>query len=58
MTLVTRGVSRLARQSGKAVRNARANAAFFTTAANQAPAMLASAKASSSRMTPAAKPGE
>jgi len=55
MTLVTRGAARLSRQGGKAIRNARANAAFFTTAANAAPALMAGARPSGSRMAPAQK---
>ena len=57
MVLVTRGTSRLARQGGRALRNTRANAAFFTTAAQAAPALANAAKAASAGRIAAAKPG-
>lgn len=58
MTLVTRGAIRLSRQGGRAVRNARANVAFFNTAANQAQNVLPKFRAEGSRMAAQAKPGE
>lgn len=57
MVLVTRGTSRLARQGGRALRNTRANAAFFTTAAQAAPALAKAATAASASKIAAAKPG-
>ncbi|GFZ47372.1 ATP synthase subunit beta, mitochondrial [Saitozyma sp. JCM 24511] len=56
MTLVTRGAIRLSRQGGRAVRNARANVAFFNTAANQAQNVLPKFRAEGSRMAAQAKP--
>jgi len=40
MTLVTRSAIRLSRRGGQALKNSRANAAFFNTAATQASAVL------------------
>jgi F-type H+-transporting ATPase subunit beta len=57
MTLVTRSAIRLSRQGGKALRNARANAAFFNTAANQAQSVLPKFRAEGSKMAAQAKPG-
>lgn len=58
MTLVTRSAVRLSRRGGQALRTAKTNAAFFTTAANQAQNLLPKARAESSRMTMASTPGE
>ncbi|ORX39147.1 putative ATP synthase beta chain mitochondrial precursor [Kockovaella imperatae] len=50
MTLVSRSAIRLSRRGGQALRNARANAAFFNTAASQAQNVLPKVAAQSSRM--------
>ncbi|KAL7421355.1 atp2, beta subunit of the F1 sector of mitochondrial F1F0 ATP synthase [Cryptotrichosporon argae] len=50
MTLVTRSAVRLSRRGGQALKNARANAALFTTAANQAGSFVPKARAESSRV--------
>ena len=50
MTLVSRSALRLSRRSGQALRNAKANAALFNTAANQAQNVLPKINAQSSRM--------
>ncbi|WVQ73786.1 ATP synthase subunit beta, mitochondrial [Cryptococcus sp. DSM 104548] len=55
MTLVTRSAIRLSRRGGQQLRNARANAALFNTAATQAKNVLPSLNASSSRVTLPAK---
>lgn len=57
MTLVTRSAVRLSRQGGRSLKNARANAAFFTTAANQA-ANLPAFRPQAPAMKAAAKPGK
>ena len=58
MTLVTRSVIRLSRRGGQTLRNARANAAFFNTAANQAQNVLPKFSSQSSRVNLPAKQGE
>ena len=58
MTLVTRSALRLSRRGGQAMRTARANAAFFNTAANQAQNALPKFVAQSSRINMAVKPSE
>ncbi|WRT69186.1 ATP synthase subunit beta, mitochondrial [Kwoniella shivajii] len=55
MTLVSRSAIRLSRRGGQQLRNARANAAFFTTAASQAQNVLPKFAASSSRVQIPAK---
>ena len=50
MTLATRSAIRLSRRGGQTLRNARANAAFFNAAANQAQNVLLRPSAQSSRM--------
>jgi hypothetical protein len=50
MTLVTRSAVRLSRRGGQALRNAKANAAFFTTAANSAQNVMPKFAAQSSRV--------
>lgn len=56
MTLVTRSAIRLSRRGGQQLKNARANAAFFTTAAKAATA-LPQARAEA-RVNVAPKQGE
>lgn len=58
MTLVTRSAIRLSRRGGQQLKNARANAALFNTAANQAKNIVPKLAASSSRVTLPAKAGE
>lgn len=58
MTLVTRSAVRLSRRGNQAIKSARANAAFFTTAANQATNLLPKARAESSRMKMPSASGE
>ncbi|WVQ93095.1 ATP synthase subunit beta, mitochondrial [Kwoniella sp. CBS 9459] len=55
MTLVTRSAIRLSRRGGQQLKNARANAALFNTAANQAQNVLPKFAASSSRVQIPAK---
>ncbi len=58
MTLVTRSAIRLSRRGGQTLRSARANAAFFNTAASQAQNVLPKFTAQSSKINVAAKPSE
>lgn len=58
MTLVSRSAIRLSRRGGQQLKNARANAALFKTAANQAKNIVPKFAASSSRVTLPAKAGE
>ena len=58
MTLVTRSAVRLSRRGNQAINSARANAAFFTTAATQASNLLPKARAESSRMKMPSASGE
>ncbi|WVO22454.1 ATP synthase subunit beta, mitochondrial [Cryptococcus decagattii] len=55
MTLVSRSAIRLSRRGGQQLKNARANAALFNTAANQAKNIVPKFAASSSRVTLPAK---
>ena len=58
MTLVTRTAIRLSRRGGQNFRNARANAAFFSTAANQAQIVLPKFGSHSSKLNFRSQPGE
>lgn len=58
MTLVTRSAVRLTRRGGQAMKAARANAAFFNTAATQASGLLPQARAQAGKMRMASAPGE
>ncbi|KAK4683596.1 F-type H+-transporting ATPase subunit beta, partial [Tremellales sp. Uapishka_1] len=55
MTIVTRSAVRLSRRGAQPLKNARANAAFFTTAAKAAQTVLPQARAEGSRVKVAAK---
>jgi F-type H+-transporting ATPase subunit beta len=58
MTLVTRSAVRLTRRGGQAMKAARANAAFFNTAATQASNLLPKARAEAGKMRMASAPGK
>jgi len=58
MTLVTRSAVRLSRRGNQAIKSARANAAFFNTAATQGSNLLPKARAESSRMRMPTTSGE
>lgn len=59
MTLVTRSAIRLSKRGGQALRNQRANAALFNSAANQASKVIpALARVETPRVKLAAKQGE
>ena len=58
MTLVTRSAIRLSRRGGASLKAARANAAFFTTAASTAQNVLPKSAATASRVNVKATQGE
>jgi F-type H+-transporting ATPase subunit beta len=58
MTLVTRSAVRLSRRGGAALKTARANAAFFNTAASSAQNVLPKFAANASRVNIKAPQGE
>jgi F-type H+-transporting ATPase subunit beta len=58
MTLVTRSAIRLSKRGGQALRNTRANAALFNSAAAQASKVVSALGRVEPRVKLAAKPGE